>query len=197
MWEFVHASRFLLSMVLTNNSLSDDACETWPHKVFVWFGVEIPCCVVYHVMSTHSGSMGCLTVADGMMFLSSTGGSTQTGPCPWSPKDALGPPPSLVNPRQRPCGILKGGSMSPVGHGMVCKPRHAGRARQAADESQLGFQCLAYTVGIHTYYVRSSTGPAPHSPTRSSALAQEGKCPIRCNIGSQVPCPRPWRMHST
>ena len=45
MWEFVHALRFLLSMVLTNNSLSDDACETWPHKVFVWFGMETTCCV--------------------------------------------------------------------------------------------------------------------------------------------------------
>ncbi len=90
-WEFVHTLGFLLSMVLTT-SLSDDAGETWPHMVFVWFGMESTCSVLYRVVHTHSGSMGSLAVADGMMFLSRTGGPTQTGPCPRPLKDALEPP---------------------------------------------------------------------------------------------------------
>ena len=69
MWEFVHMLGLLLSLVLAKSL--PDACETRPRTVFVWFGMENTFCV----LRTHSGSMGSLAVADGMMLLSSTGGS--------------------------------------------------------------------------------------------------------------------------
>ncbi len=59
---------FLLSAVLAESL--HYAGETRPHTVLCGLGWEIPtvCCA-------HSGSAGSLAVADGMMLLSSTGGS--------------------------------------------------------------------------------------------------------------------------